>query len=121
MLHAHVPRNLRVRASIQLGSTTRVPARAFLISVGLVFAGVVLIVMGANIERTMYGDGALILLSLGVFELKIWGRSTYRVAHILVRHFRRPRTMRLMPVYIALPNERPIVATGRRPRWQTQE
>lgn len=93
MLKAYVPRNLRVRPSMQLGSTTRVPTRAFLISVGIVFGGVMLIVMGANIERTIYFSGALIIISLAIFELKIWGRSTSEVARILVRHVRRPRRM----------------------------
>lgn len=121
MLRAHVPRNLRVRASMQLGGTTRIPARAFLISVGIIFLGVLMIVMGANIERTIYLIGALIIISLAIFELKIWGRSTREVAYIFVRHVRRPRQVRLMPQQIVLSAEVVIVTSTRRPRWQVQE
>ena len=50
MLSAPVPRNLRVRASVQLGGT-RVPARAFLTCAGLLFAGGLLVVAGADLLR----------------------------------------------------------------------
>ena len=66
MLSAHVPRNLRVRSSIQL-SSTRVPARAFLIVAGLVFVGGLLIVAGADLMGTVRLTAALIVASLVVF------------------------------------------------------
>src|SRR5437868_3488512 len=99
MLRAHVPRNLRVRQSIQL-ATTRVPARAFLIGAGLIFAG------------------GLMLVSLIVFELRLWGRSTREVARILVRHYRRPHQLRCESRVITLPLEATPASTPRRPRWQ---
>ena len=118
MLSAHVPRNLRVRSSIQL-SSTRVPARAFLIVAGLVFVGGLLIVAGADLMPTVRITAALIVASLVVFELRCWGRSAPEVARILARHYRRPRQLRLSPVIIVLPAEVDTIA-ARRPRWQTE-
>src|SRR6266511_1947814 len=89
MLSAHVPRNLRVRSSIQI-SSTRVPARAFLIVAGLIFCGGLLIVGGADLMRTLRLTGALILIALAVFELRCWGRSMREVVQILIRHVLRP-------------------------------
>src|SRR5262245_31835607 len=104
MLHAPVPRNLRVRSSIQL-SSTRVPARAFLIVAGLIFCGGLMVVAGADLMRTLKLTGALIIISLIVFELRCWGRSTHEVGHILARHYRRPRLLRIDPSLITLPAE----------------
>jgi len=118
MLSAHVPRNLRVRASIQLAST-RVPARTFLIVAGLLFIGGLLVVGGADLMRTVKLSAALIILSLIVFELRCWGRSMREEARILWRHYRRPRQLRLDPLMVALPVEISIAATTRRPRWQS--
>lgn len=87
MLQAPVPRNLRVRSSIQL-SSTRVPARAFLIGAGLIFCGGLMIVAGADLIGTVKLIGILIIVSLIVFELRCWGRSTREVGRILARHYR---------------------------------
>ena len=118
MLSAHVPRNLRVRASIQLAST-RVPARTFLIVAGLLFVGGLLVVGGADLMRTVKLSAAMIILSLIVFELRCWGRSTREVARILWRHYRRPQQLRLDPLMVALPVEISMAAPTRRPRWQS--
>jgi hypothetical protein len=118
MLSAHVPRNLRVRSSIQL-SSTRVPARAFLIVAGLVFVGGLLVVAGAGLMPTMRLTAALIVASLVVFELRCWGRSVPDVVRILARHYRRPRQLRLKPLMVVLPAEIDTI-TARRPRWQTE-
>jgi hypothetical protein len=118
MLSAHVPRNLRVRASIQLAST-RVPARTFLIVAGLLFMGGLLVVGGADLMRTVKLTAVLIIISLVVFELRCWGRSMREVARILWRHYRRPRQLRLDPHMLALPMEIGMAATTRRPRWQS--
>ena len=120
MLRAHVPRNLRVRSSIQLGST-RVPARAFLIVAGLIFAGGLLIVAGADLISTAKLIGMLIIAGLIVFELRCWGRSTREVTRILLRHYRRPRQIRLDPMMITMPAEVSAAATARRPRWQSRQ
>jgi hypothetical protein len=72
MLSARVPRNLRVRSSIQI-SSTRVPARAFLIVAGLVFVGGLLIVAGTDLMRTVRLTAVLIVLGLVIFELRCWG------------------------------------------------
>jgi hypothetical protein len=117
VLSAHVPRNLRVRPSIQLGST-RVSARAFLIVAGLIFVGGLMVVAGADLIKTAKVTGVLIIVGLVVFELRCHGRSTREVAHILVRHYRRPRQVRLELVMITMPLEVSIAPTARRPRWQ---
>ena len=117
MLSAPVPRNLRVRASVQLGGT-RVPARAFLLCAGLVFAGGLLVVAGADLLRTVRLTGAGMVLALAVFELRCWGRSTREVVRILVRHARRPRRLRPQQPWIVLPPEAAPAGPPRRPRWQ---
>ena len=117
MLSAHVPRNLRVRASIQL-SSTRVPARAFLIVAGLIFVGGLMIVAGADLMRTVKLTAGLIIIGLIVFELRCWGRSTHEVGRILLRHYRRPHHLRLDPLLISLPAEVSAAPAARRPRWQ---
>jgi hypothetical protein len=107
-----------VRSSIQI-SSTRVPARAFLIVAGLVFMGGLLIVAGADLMPTVRLTAALIVASLVVFELRCWGRSVPEVARILARHYRRPRQLRLTPVMMVMPAESEI-SLARRPRWQTE-
>ena len=116
MVSAHMPRNLRVRSSIQL-SSTRVPARAFLIVAGLIFLGGLMVVAGADLLKTVKLVGVLIIIGLVVFELRCWGRSTRDVARILVRHYRRPRQLQFEPQLISIPIEIATVATARRPRW----
>jgi hypothetical protein len=120
MLSAYVPRNLRVRASIQLAST-RVPARAFLIVAGQIFVGGLLIVAGAELMGTVKLTGALIIVSLVMFELRCWGRSTREVARIVWRHYRRPHRLRIVPVVVTVPNEISAASATRRPRWQTDQ
>ncbi len=117
MLSAPVPRNLRVRASVQLGGT-RVPARAFLICAGLLFGGGLLMVAGTDLLRTVRLTGALIVFALAIFELRCWGRSTLEVARILVRHARRPRRLRPQQSWVILPPEAASADPPRRPRWQ---
>ena len=120
MLNAPVPRNLRVRSSIQI-SSTRVPARAFLIVAGLIFCGGLLIVGGADLLRTVKLTGALIILGLVLFELRCWGRSIGEVGSILARHYRRPRRLRLEPRLLTLPAAPSSVSTIRQPRWQRDD
>jgi hypothetical protein len=108
---------LRVRASIQLGST-RVPARAFLITTGLIFIGGLLVVAGAELAKTAKLIGALVLLALVVFELRCWCRSTSEVARILLRHVRRPRRIRPEGRIVTLAVEAATAPLARRPRWQ---
>ena len=120
MLRAYVPRNLRVRSSIQIAST-RVSARAFLIVAGLIFVGGLMVVAGVDLAKTARVIGVLILLALVVFELRCWGLSTRDITRIVLRHVRRPRQLRLQPMMITLPGEVPTVSAVRRPRWQPQE
>lgn len=117
MIRASVPRNLRVRPSIQL-SNTRVPARAFLIAAGLIFGGGLMIVAGADLIKTVKLTGVLIIAGLVIFELRWWERSTCAVAGILWRHYRRPRRLRLDPLTLTMPVEVSAAPTVRRPRWQ---
>ena len=117
MLNAPVPRNLRVRSSIQI-SSTRVPARAFLIVATLIFCGGLLIVGGADLLRTVKLTGVLMISGLVLFELRYWGRSIGEVGSILARHYRRPRRLRLDPILLTLLAVPSSVSTMRQPRWQ---
>lgn len=118
MIRAQVPRNLRVRQSIQI-SNLRVSARAFLIVVGLIFvAGLMIVIRGADPMKTINLTGALIIATLIVFDLRLWGRSIREVARIVVHHYRRQRQLRCEPLTISLPAEMRAVTTARRPRWQ---
>jgi hypothetical protein len=117
MLRAYVPRNLRVRPSIQL-SSTRVPARAFLIVAGLLFAGGLMVIAGADLLKMVRLTGVLIIAGLVIFELRCWGRSTREVARILWLHYRRAHQIRLDPTMITVPTDVSVAPTMRRPRWQ---
>ncbi len=119
MVRAYVPRQLRVRSSVQLAST-RVPARAFLIVAGLIFLGGLMVVAGADLMQTIKVVGGLIIIALLIFELRCWGRSTREVARIVVRHYRRPRQFWLEPLIVAIPIELATTAAVRRPRWQAE-
>lgn len=120
MLSAPVPRNLRVRSSIQLASA-RIPARAFVIAAGLIFIGGLMVVAGADLVKTSQLIGVAVVIGLVVFELRCWGRSTIEVIRILLRHARRTHRHRLEPVILILPPETNLAPMLRRPRWQTED
>lgn len=120
MLTAPVPRNLRVRSSIQIAST-RIPTRAFLIAAGLIFIGGLLVVAGADLVKTSQLTGVAIVIGLVVFELRCWGRSTVEVTRILLQHARQTHRLCLEPIILILPPETNPVPLLRRPRWQTEE
>jgi hypothetical protein len=117
MLSAPVPRNLRVRSSIQI-STTRVPARAFLIVAGSIFCGGLLVVGGADLLQTVRLIGACIVIGLLLFEFRCWGRSMGAVSQILIQHYRRPRGLRLDPLQLMLPAETGERKPSRQLRWK---
>ena len=118
MLSAPVPRNLRVRSSIQLASA-RIPARAFVIAAGLIFIGGLMVVAGADLVKTSQLIGVAVVIGLVVFELRCWGRSTIEVIRILLRHALQTHRLRLEPVTINLQPETNPAPLPRRPRWQT--
>jgi hypothetical protein len=119
MVRAYVPRQLRVRSSIQLAST-RVPARTFLIVAGLIFLGGLMVVAGADLVQTVKVVGGLIIIALLIFELRCWGRSTREVARIVMRHYRRAWQLRLDRRMVPIPIETATTAALRRPRWQAE-
>jgi hypothetical protein len=117
MLHARIPRGLRVRASVQVAGQ-RLPAVGFILVAGVVFGGGMLVVFGADLERTMWLTGFVAVAGLVAVEGRLWGRVAPEVARIAVRHYRRPGRLRRVPVLVALPAEvsrTPIAA--RNPRW----
>lgn len=120
MLRASIPRNLRVQPSIQLAST-RVPARAFLMAAGLIFAGGLTVVAGADVVRTVKLISAAIVVGLAVFELRCWGRSSREVVRIVWRHHRRARRLVYEPELILLLEEVRNAGGARRPRWRLQD
>ena len=117
MLRVPVPRNLRVRPSVQIASA-RVPARAFLLCAGLVVIGGLAIAAGAALGRTVRLTSVAIVLGLAAFELRCWGRSTPEAVRLVLRHCRRTRRLRLEPAVIVLPAETAAPAMTRRPRWR---
>jgi O-antigen/teichoic acid export membrane protein len=117
MLHALVPRNLRVRASVQVGGQ-RIPALGFILVAGVVFVGGLFVVFGANLERTVWLVVGGALGGLVVVEGRLWGRSAREVVRIVLRHYRRRRRLRRAPIIVALPAEPTGTSTPvRRPRW----
>lgn len=117
LTEAPVPRNLRVRASITIANK-RMPLQMFLLVVGTLCAGGLAVIGGADLSRTVRVVGALIVLGLLIFELRVWGRSTRAAIGILLRHIRRPRQLRPGQLTIALPPEVHTAPAARRPRWQ---
>ena len=85
---------------------------------GLIFVLGLMVVAGADLMKTVKLTGVLIIIGLIVFELRCWGRSMCEVACILVRHYRRPRQLRLDPLMVAVPVEISAVSAVRRPRWK---
>ena len=118
MLRVQVPRHLRVRASLQIASV-RVPARAFVLAAALTVAGGLAIVVGADIMSTIERTAVAILVTLGLSELRCWGRSTGAVGRILLRHFCRPRRLWLARPLVILPYQVPAAPAQQRPRWQS--
>lgn len=120
-LSAPVPRRLRLNASVQLAGV-RMPARAFLLTVGCIAFGGIAITLGVAIERAIWGCGGCIALGVTLLEGRLWGRSSRAIAAIVWRHFYRPKRLRPGRPWVALPLERPALAvTARRPRWQIEE
>lgn len=122
MLSAPVPRNLRVRPTLQIAAGTRLPAHGFLLVVGCVSLGGMAVMFGANLERTAWVVGALMIAGLFVVEGRLWGRDVRAAGSILARHARRPRRLRLAPLSVELPPEAASAPAmpSRRPRWQTE-
>ena len=117
MLQAVVPRNLRVRASVQVGGQ-RLPARGFILVAGCVFVGGLAVVFGADVQQTLWVVTALALAGLVLVEGRLWGRSSQEIARIVALHARRPHRLRRAPVMLTLPAETASrTSAARRPRW----
>lgn len=120
-LSAAVPRRLRLRASVQIAGM-RLPARSFLMIVGVMASGGIAIALGANIERTLWLSGGLIFTGLAVLEGRIWGRSSRDAAGIVWRHLNRPKRLRATQPRVILPSATSMPASSlQRPRWQRRE
>jgi hypothetical protein len=87
---------------------------------GLIFVGGLMVVAGADLMQTIKLVGVLIIIALLIFELRCWGRSTREVAHIVMRHYHRPRQLRLDRLIVPIPIETTTAAPVRRPRWQAE-
>jgi hypothetical protein len=121
MLHALVPRNLRVRSSVQVAGQ-RLPATGFLLVAGTVFLGGLAIVFGADIERTVWFVALVALAGLILVEGRVYGRSSREVVRLVVRHYRRPVYLRRMRATVVL---QPLATNSqqpaRLPRWMDEE
>jgi hypothetical protein len=95
-----------------------VPARGFAVAMVAAFLGVVAVVLGCDLERTLYVTGTLALVCVAVVEGRLWGRSAREVVAIAARHARRPRLMRLAPQTVFVPAEAVVQTAERRPRWE---
>ncbi|HWQ13906.1 MAG TPA: hypothetical protein VNL77_13995 [Roseiflexaceae bacterium] len=120
MLQAYIPRNLRVRASVQIASQ-RVPAKGFILVAGVVFIGGMLVVFGTDLERVVWVVGIIVAIGLIVIEGRLWGRSSQEIARIVMRHYRRSRRLRRAPITLTLPPEAASTSVAaRRPRWMEE-
>lgn len=121
-LSAAVPRRLRLSASVQVAGM-RLPARSFLMIIGVMAIGGIAISLGANIERTIWVSGVLIFTGLAILEGRIWGRSSRDAVGIVWRHINRPKRLRASQPQAILPPEASLMATPslQRPRWQRKE
>lgn len=121
-LSAAVPRRLRLRASVQVAGM-RLPARSFLLIVGVMAIGGIAISLGASIERTIWVSGGLIFVGLAMLEGRIWGRSSRDTARIVWRHLNRPKRLRAIQPRAILPPEAASMPAPslQRPRWQRRE
>ncbi len=117
-LWSPVPRRLRVRGTVVVGSS-RLPLRVFLIGAGFGVSAALLVVIGVPIARV-----ALLAPICGVILLLVegsWaGRSTRELVEIGVAHVARSRRLRLQPVALVLPAEQ-VRAQGRAIRWAAEE
>jgi hypothetical protein len=120
-LYAPVPRCLRVRGTIQVASY-RVPARGFLAVASAGFAGMVAVILGADVERSVWAAGLLALAGLLAVEARLWGRPAHKAAAILARALGRPSRLRLGTQTIELPADTVslVTAQARRPRWKVE-
>jgi hypothetical protein len=119
MLHAFVPRNLRVRSSVQVAGQ-RLPATGFLLVAGTVFLGGLAVVFGAELERTIWGVAIAALIGLVVVEGRLYGRSSREVAQLIARHYQRTGTLRRTPTTIMLRPEPMNAQSARLPRWMDE-
>lgn len=115
-LAAPVPRNLRVRASLQVANA-RLPARSFLLVMALVFVGGIAVARGADLAGTAQLLGPLAAACVVLIEGRWWGYTTWALAAILAAHLGRPGRLELTAQEVALPPESALPPV-RRPRWQ---
>ena len=120
MLHAPVPRALRVRASVQIAGQ-RLPALGFLFVAGVVFLGGIAVVFGAHLEQVVWATGVAALIGLVALEGRLWGRSSHEILRIVARHYRRPgRLWRAVATLVLPTQEAGSTVAVRRPRWMDE-
>jgi hypothetical protein len=115
-LAAPVPRNLRVRASLQVANA-RLPARSFVLVMALVLVGGIAVARGAELAGTVQLLGLMAAACVAMLEGRWWGYTTWALAAILAAHLSRPGLLELAAQEITLPPES-IAPPARRPRWQ---
>jgi hypothetical protein len=118
MLNAAVPRNLRVRGSLQIAGS-RVPIGVFGIGLAALLIGGIAVVAGADPPSTIQRMTLLTAAVIGVREARWWGYASGAFAGSVLRHLLRRRQIELMPVEISLPPEVVQIAAPR-VRWRSQ-
>lgn len=116
-LAAPVPRNLRVRASLQVANT-RLPARSFVLLMAILLVSGIAIARGADLVGTVQIAGAGAALGMTLLEGRWWGYSTAALASLLLTHLMRPGTLELTPKSVALPPEHGLAQALHAPHWQ---
>lgn len=114
---APMPRNLRVRATLQVANA-RLPARSFVLLMALLLAGGVAVARGADLVGTAQVLGAAAALGVALLEGRWWGYSTVALAALLLAHLTRPGTLDLDQPLVTLRPESGPAQPARRPQWQ---
>jgi hypothetical protein len=115
-----VPRNLRVRATINVWGN-RISVRLFAVGVVLVVIWTLMAFGGADLFATASWLGGIGVIAGVLLEGRWAGLTTFQIAHQVLKRQRGPRYLSMSPLQIALEAEQPVRAGRRAPRWATAQ
>jgi hypothetical protein len=118
-LAAPMPRNLRVRASLQVANT-RLPAQSFVLLMALVLLAGIAIARGADLIGTAQAASVLAALGITVLEGRWWGYSSAALGRVLLTHLTRAGRLELEARFVALRPENTFEQPLQRPRWRQE-
>jgi hypothetical protein len=114
-----MPRNLRVRASLQVANT-RLPARSFVLLMALTLLAGIAVARGADLVGTAQTAGVLAALGITALEGRWWGYSTLALARLVITHFTRPGQLEPGTSLLTIRPENGFEQPLGRPRWQQE-